>query len=115
MKHEAKLSLLDSLKNVIEAKNMDDETVIKALKDSLIAAAKKYLQLSKHIDVDIDMETNEVRVFLRVEVVEDFPDYDAEMSAEEVQQLDEHYMLVYVCFWTPGDSECKTTFDAKYA
>lgn len=94
MKHEAKLSLLDSLKNVIEAKNMDDETVIKALKDSLTAAAKKYLQLSKHIDVDIDMETNEVRVFLRVEVVEDFPDYDAEMSAEEVQQLDEHYMLV---------------------
>lgn len=94
MKNEAKMSLLDSLKNVIEAKNMDDETVIKALKDSLISAAKKYLQLSKHIDVDIDMETNEIHVFLRVDVVEDFPDYDPEMSAEEVQAFDEHYMLV---------------------
>lgn len=94
MKNEAKMSLLDSLKNVIEAKNMDDETVIRALKESLISAAKKYLQLSKHIDVDIDMETNEIHVYLRVDVVEDFPDYDPEMSAEEVQLLDENYMLV---------------------
>ena len=91
---DSKVTLLDALKSVIETKNMDDTTVIKALKDSLISAAKKYLQLNKRIDVDIDTETNEIRVFLRVEVVEDFPDYEPDMTPEEVQQFDEGYMLL---------------------
>lgn len=93
-KQEPKGNLLETLKSVIEVKNMDDETVIEALKDALISAAKKYLQLSKRIDVDIDTDTNEIHVFLRVEVVEDFPDYDPEMTPEEVERLDEGYMLL---------------------
>lgn len=94
MKNDQKGNLLEVLKSVIEVKNMDDETVIGALKSSLRSAAKKYLQLDKRIDVDIDTETDEVRVFLRVEVVDDFPDYDPNMTAEEVQLFDEGFMLV---------------------
>ncbi len=94
MKKEQKGNLLEALKSVIEVKNMDDETVVKALKDALIDAAKKYLHLEKRIDVDIDTETNEVRVVLRVEVVEDFPDYDPQMTLEELKAFDAGYMLV---------------------
>lgn len=94
MKNEPKTNLVDALKLLVQDKNVDDSIVTSALKDALISAARKYLQINKKIDVDIDTETDEIRVYLRVEVVEDYPDYDNEMSAEEVEALDEGYMLV---------------------
>lgn len=75
-------------------KNLDAEMVLEALKQSLISAARKYLDLDKRIDVDIDAESNEVRVVLRVEVVDDYPDYPADATAAEVQLLDEGYLLL---------------------
>lgn len=93
-KNEPKVNLLEVLKGVVEAKNMDDSVVLGALKQAMISAAKKYLHTDKNIEVDVDTENNEVHVFLRVEVVEDYPDYDPEMTADEVEELDQHYMLV---------------------
>ena len=94
MKNEPKVNLLEVLKGVVDAKNMDDTVVIGALKQALIQAARKYLHIEKKIEVDIDTESNEVHVMLRVEVVDDFPDYDPNMTAEEVEAMDEGYMLV---------------------
>ena len=94
MKNEPKINLVEALKSLVQDKNVEDSIVTGALKDALISAARKYLQINKKIDVDIDTETDEIRVFLRVEVVDDYPDYDTEMSAEEVEELDEGYMLV---------------------
>ncbi len=94
MKNEPKVNLLEVLKGVVDAKNMDDTVVIGALKQALIQAARKYLHIEKKIEVDIDTESNEVHVMLRVEVVDDFPDYDLNMTAEEVEAMDEGYMLV---------------------
>lgn len=82
------------LKEVATIKNLDAEMVLSALKDALSSAARKFLQLQKRVDVEIDPETSEVRVFLRVEVVDDYPDYDLSMSAEEVAAMDEGYMLL---------------------
>ncbi len=94
MKNEVNINLSEFLKAVAQGKNVDTTVVMDSLKEALISAARKYLQLSKRIDVDIDPESNEIRVFLRVEVVDDYPDYDQSMSAEEVAALDEGYMLV---------------------
>lgn len=94
MKNEPKVNLLEVLKGVVEAKDMDDSAVLNALKESLITAARKYLHIEKKIEVDFDMETNEVHVFLRVAVVDDYPDYDPEMTAAQVEELDKGYMLV---------------------
>ncbi|MCQ2097104.1 MAG: transcription termination factor NusA [Fibrobacter sp.] len=94
MKNEPKVNLLEVLKGVVEAKDMDDSAVLNALKEALITAARKYLHIEKKIEVDFDMETNEVHVFLRVDVVDDYPDYDPDMTAAEVEELDKGYMLV---------------------
>lgn len=94
IKNEPKVNLLEVLKGVVEAKNMEDSVVLDALKQAMISAAKKYLHTDKNIEVDVDTENNEVHVFLRVEVVEDYPDYDPAMTADEVEKLDQHYMLV---------------------
>jgi N utilization substance protein A len=92
MKNEPKVNLLEALKAVVDAKNMDDSVVLNALKQALVSAAKKYLHVDKKIDVEIDED--EVHVFLRAKVVDDYPDYDPSMTAEEVQKMDEEYMLV---------------------
>ena len=94
MKNEPKVNLLDVLKEVVEDKSVDDSVILDALKKALISAARKYLHIEKKINVDIDMETNEVHVFLNVEVVDDYPDYDPNMTADEVAEMDEGYMLV---------------------
>ena len=93
-KKEPKVNLLEVLKGVVEAKDMDDSVVLNALKEALVTAARKYLHIEKKIDVDFDMETNEVHVYLRVAVVDDYPDYDPNMTAAEVEKLDQGYMLV---------------------
>ena len=54
MKNEPKVNLLDVLKDVVEAKDMDDSIVINALKEALVTAARKYLHIEKKIDVDFD-------------------------------------------------------------
>ena len=91
---EPKVNLVEVLKEVMDAKNMDDSIIEGALKQALISAARKYLHIEKKIEVDIDKETNEIHVYLRVEVVDDYPDYDPNMTAEEVEEMDEGYMLV---------------------
>jgi len=93
-KNEPKVNLVEVLKEVMDAKNMDDSVIEGALKQALISAARKYLHIEKKIEVDIDKETNEIHVFLRVEVVDDYPDYDPNMTADEVEEMDEGYMLV---------------------
>ena len=94
MKNEPKVNLLEVLKGVVEAKDMDDSVVRNALKEALVTAARKYLHIEKKIDVDIDEDANEVHVYLRVAVVDDYPDYDQNMTAAEVEKLDQGYMLV---------------------
>ncbi|HHX15579.1 MAG TPA: transcription termination factor NusA, partial [Fibrobacter sp.] len=59
MKNEPKTNLVDALKLLVQDKNVDDSIVTSALKDALISAARKYLQINKKIDVDIDTETDE--------------------------------------------------------
>ena len=92
MKNEPKVNLLEALKAVVDAKNMEDSVVLNALKQALVSAAKKYLHVDKKIDVEID--ESEVHVYLRAKVVDDYPDYDPNMTAEEVEKMDEEYMLV---------------------
>jgi N utilization substance protein A len=68
--------------------------VISTLQQSLINAAKKYLNLAKNIEAEIDQESGEIHVFLRVNVVDDYPDVDPALTPEEVAAYDEKYMLV---------------------
>ena len=83
----------EALEVLAKEKNVAVEDVFDAFKESLIAAARKFMKLHKNIEVDVDPETEDIKVVLRVEVVDDFPDYDGNLTPEEVEKLDENYML----------------------
>jgi len=82
-----------ALEHLAKERNVAIEDVFEAFKESLIVAARRYTKLHKNIEVDVDPETEDIKVVLRVEVVDDFPDYDPNLSPEEVEKMDEHYML----------------------
>jgi transcription termination/antitermination protein NusA len=86
--------IFESLNMIAKTKNLGPEVVVSTLQQSLINAAKKYLNLQKNIEAEIGKETGEIHVYLRVSVVEDYPDVDPTLTPEEVAVLDEHYMLV---------------------
>ncbi len=87
-------NILENLTLIAKTKNLDAGIVLDTLKQALVNAARKYLDLQKNIEADVDPETGEIGVFLRVTVVEDYPDVDPEMTAEEVAAVDEKYMLL---------------------
>ncbi len=102
------LDIVENLTAIAKTKNLGREVVLDTLKESLIIAAKKYLGLQKHMEVEIDEKTNLVSVYLRVIVAEDYPDVEPDMDAEEVRKLDEKYMLLdeareYNSEASPGD------------
>ncbi len=86
--------ILESLSLIAKSKNLNNDVVVSTLKQALVNAARKYLNLQKNIEADIDPESGDIRVFLRVTVVEDYPDVPPEMTAEEVSAFDEKYMLL---------------------
>jgi N utilization substance protein A len=85
--------ILENLTLIAKSKNLDNNVVVSTLQQALVNAARKYLNLQKNIEADIDPQAGEIRVYLRVTVVEDYPDVPADMSAEEVAAFDEKYML----------------------
>jgi N utilization substance protein A len=86
--------IFESLNLIAKSKNLGPEVVISTLQQSLVNAAKKYLNLAKNIEAEIDKDSGEIHVYLRVTVVEDYPDVDPALTPEEVALLDEKYMLI---------------------
>jgi transcription termination/antitermination protein NusA len=86
--------IFESLNLIAKTKNLGPEVVISTLQQSLINAAKKYLNLAKNIEAEIDKDSGEIHVFLRVNIVEDYPDVDPALTPEEVAAFDEKYMLI---------------------
>ncbi len=86
--------ILENLSLIAKTKNLENGTVVSTLQQALVNAARKYLNIQKNIEADIDAQAGEIKVYLRVTVVEDYPDVLPEMTAEEVAALDEKYMLV---------------------
>lgn len=65
---EPKINLIEALKAVVDVKNIDDSIVEDSLKEALITAARKYLNIDKHFDVNIDKETGEISIALVVDI-----------------------------------------------
>ncbi|MEO6095915.1 MAG: transcription termination factor NusA [Fibrobacteria bacterium] len=86
--------IFESLNLIAKTKNLGQEVVVSTLQQSLINAAKKYLNLAKNIEAEIDKDSGEIHVFLRVNIVEDYPDVDPALTPEEVAAFDEKYMLI---------------------
>jgi N utilization substance protein A len=87
-------NILENLTLIAKSKNLDNGAVVSTLQEALVNAARKYLNLQKNIEAEVDPKAGEIKVYLRVTVVDDYPDVPGDMSAEDVAAFDEKYMLV---------------------
>lgn len=68
-------------------KGIKREIVIKAIEDSLRAAAKKSIAGGENVDVQINPKTGDIEVFVRKTIVDIVENSEEEISLEEAQKL----------------------------
>lgn len=69
-------------------KGIKREIVISAIEDSLRAAAKKSIQGTQNVNVQIHPKTGEIEVFTQKEIVEEVENPDEQISLEEAHELE---------------------------
>ena len=83
---------LDAFADLKKEKNLSDEEIIGAIKDSIENAYRKNYGAS-NVRVEVDMEQGNVTVFMGLEVVEEVEDDLTQISLEEAKEIYEGYEL----------------------
>jgi len=90
----SEINIVEALGQIAKEKNLGADMVLQTLRSSLVGAARKYLGVQKNVEADIDQAKGSIRCVLRVEVVDDLPDYPDDLTPEDQLIFDEKYMLV---------------------
>ena len=83
---------LDAFADLRKEKNLSEEEIIGAIKDSIENAYRKNYGAS-NVRVDVDMDEGNVTVFMGMEVVEEVEDDLTQISLEEAQEIYDGYEL----------------------
>ncbi|NLP00258.1 MAG: transcription termination/antitermination protein NusA [Clostridiaceae bacterium] len=79
--------LLFALDQLEKEKGIDKETIIDALEQALISAYKKNFGSAQSVEVSIDRNTGQIRVYALKTIVEEISDPATEMSIEQAQRF----------------------------
>lgn len=93
---EQRESVIAAVKELAKERGIDEEVLMKAIEDGIVAAFKREFSSSKNIDnvfAEIDRETGEIFVYKLVEVVEEVLDPDNEISFEDAKAMDDEIEL----------------------
>ena len=93
---EQKESVIAVIKELAKERGIDEEVLMKAIEDGIVAAFRREFSSSKNIDnvfAEIDRETGEIFVYKLVEVVEEVLDPDNEISYTDAKAMDDEIEL----------------------
>lgn len=82
------IGLLEALDQLEEEKGISKEEVIPILEKALVSAYRKNFGSSKNVEVVIDRNTGNIKVYQLLEVVENVEDSTTQISLEEAKKLD---------------------------
>ncbi|HAA82204.1 MAG TPA: transcription termination/antitermination protein NusA, partial [Thermotoga naphthophila] len=82
------IGLLEALDQLEEEKGISKEEVIPILEKALVSAYRKNFGNSKNVEVVIDRNTGNIRVYQLLEVVEEVEDPATQISLEEAKKID---------------------------
>ena len=83
---------LDAFADLKKEKNLSEEEIIGAIKDSIENAYRKNYGAS-NVRVEVDMETGDVTVLMGMEVVEEVEDDLTQISLEEAREIYDEYEI----------------------
>ena len=93
---EQKESVIAVIKELAKERGIDEEVLMKAIEDGIVAAFRREFSSSKNIDnvfAEIDRETGEIFVYKLVDVVEEVLDPDNEISYTDAKAMDDEIEL----------------------
>jgi len=82
------IGLLEALDQLEEEKGISKEEVIPILEKALVSAYKKNFGSSKNVEIVIDRNTGNIKIYQLLEVVEDVTDPATQISLDEAKKVD---------------------------
>ena len=82
-----------AIEDLEKEKHISKEILLKAIESALVSAYKKNYGTSQNVRVDINEETGDINVYMRMDVVsdEDFEDDLTQITLEEAMEIDPRY------------------------
>ncbi len=82
---------IDAIYDLEKEKGISKDILIEAIELALVSAYKKNYGTSQNVRVNIDKESGDIDVFMRMDVVEEIEDELTQISLEEAQEIDPRY------------------------
>lgn len=82
---------IQAIADLEKEKQISKDVLIEAIESALVSAYKKNYGTSQNVRVNIDRETGDIDVFMRMDIVEDVEDDLTQISLEEAQEIDSRY------------------------
>lgn len=88
-----KAEFLEALDEIEREKGISKETLLEAIKAALISAYKRNFGSSQNVEVEINEENGEVRVYAKKTVVNEITDELLEVSLEQAKKMNSKYEI----------------------
>ena len=88
-----KAEFIEALEEIEKEKGISKHIIFEALEAALISGYKKNFGSSQNVEVDIDTETGEVKVYAKKSVVDEIENELIEVSLEDAKNIDVNYEL----------------------
>ena len=82
---------IEAINELEKEKHISKEVLIEAIESALVSAYKKNYGTSQNVRVDIDRESGDIAVLMRMDVVEEITDEATQVSVEEAREIDYRY------------------------
>lgn len=82
---------IEAIADLEKEKGIAKEVLIEAIETALVSAYKKNYGTSQNVRVNIDRETGDIDVFMRMDVVEEIEDELTQISIDEALEYDHRY------------------------
>ena len=84
---------MEAIEGISQEKHIPKDVLIKTVEDALLSAYKKQHEQNTNARVVIDPDEGDVRIFVKMEIVEEVENEYAEISLEEAHELDDRFQL----------------------
>ena len=82
---------IQAIEDLEKERQISKDVLIEAIESALVSAYKKNYGTSNNVRVDIDRETGDIAVLMRMDVVEEIEDDLTQISVEEAREIDYRY------------------------
>lgn len=84
---------IEAIDELEAERGISKEMLFEAIESALVSAYKKNYGTNQNVSVDIDNETGDINVYMKMEVVEEIEDDSSQISLEEAQAIDVNYEI----------------------